>query len=103
MSLNVSEALFADLRAQKQGNELQQLNITVGDYSEQSHMGPLYIPDWAEGRARVFVCDTAGAKGDGKAPLCLILGNRAPSPRLFDDENGDMAVGSLQGSENLDL
>ena len=71
VSLEVVEELFQDLRAAKVGRELLQLNVTVGDYSEESYSGPLYIPDWAEGRARIFVCDAMGVNKDGKRPLCF--------------------------------
>ena len=103
VSLNVSEALFADLRAQKQGKELRQLDIAVGDYSEKSYMGPLYLPNWADGRARAFVCDAAGVKGDGKAPLCQVVGNEGPLASWNDDHDEVIPEDFLEANESLEL
>ena len=64
MSLSASEALFADLRKRKVGAELQYLNVTVGDYMEIPYSGPLYFPNWEEGRARKFVCAIRSEDGD---------------------------------------
>lgn len=65
MSLGVAEALFRDLRAKKQGRELERVEFVVGDYDEVGYMGPLYFPSWEEGRARKFVCQVEGRERGG--------------------------------------
>ncbi|KAK5130236.1 hypothetical protein LTR08_002282 [Meristemomyces frigidus] len=53
MSLNVSEALFADLRRNKQGQPLKDVTFGVGDDPAKYYAGPLHMfPLWGEGRAR---------------------------------------------------
>ena len=91
LSRDVAEALFADLRAMKNGTALRQLNVTVGDYEQRAYHGPLYLPSWEEGRARRFVCETVGEKGDGRPPFCsgalTGLGNEW-------DDDGDLEGGN---------
>ena len=70
LSKDVAEVLFADLRRHKEGVELRWLNVTVGDFDQRPYHGPLYLPAWGEGRARRFVCDSTGSKGDGRPPFC---------------------------------
>ena len=77
MSLNASEELFDYLRMRKQGEELRQLNITVGDYSDVPYSGPMYFPSWDEGRARMFICDVADGDGEG-GRLCRVRGDIDP-------------------------
>jgi len=77
MSLKVAEALFADLRAKKRGQELERAEFIVGDYTEVEHWGPLHVPSWEEGRARKFVCD-AETSDESNAGHCQVVGDHEP-------------------------
>lgn len=73
MSLNVSEALFMDMRSKKLGRDLERVEFIVGDWPDYSHSGPIYIPSWEEGRERKFVCqaDPDAIEGERR---CHIVG-----------------------------
>ena len=52
VSLGVAESLFRDLRRKKQGCALSKVEFVAGDFEDKPHSGPIYVLDWAEGRAR---------------------------------------------------
>lgn len=73
LSLNVSEALFANWRERKVGQALRKVEYVVGDYSEKGYMGPLYMPSWEEGRARKFVCEVPEENDVEQGARCTIF------------------------------
>lgn len=77
MSLNTSETMFMDLRRVKQGHQLERVEFVVGDYTELSYSGPIYLPSWEEGRARKFVCQTGETTGESERH-CDIIGDGDP-------------------------
>jgi hypothetical protein len=63
----VGEELFAYLRREKNGTELRDLTIWVGDWTRR-HDGPLYDPDWLEGKRAKVVCRAKGDEGN----MCVV-------------------------------
>ena len=82
MTLEIAEQLFGDLRAKKQGEQLSKVDFVVGDYENKPYSGPLYFPEWDEGRARMFTCEAAASNDEKEGYRCTMLGGRDP----WDDE-----------------
>ena len=74
MSLQVAENLFRDLQSKKRGSAFTRVDFVVGDFEDKPYSGPQYFPDWAEGRARTFVCDVVYAEENDTGASCTILG-----------------------------
>lgn len=93
MSISVAETLFSGLQGKKVGRKLEKVEFVVGDFEDKPNIGPLYLPNWEEGRARKFVCQAKDEVGADRQGKCEIVGDGDPYVlNDWDDLLGQMPL-----------